>query len=83
MSTEKESGIGGFVGDLQKKAGEIAETVKDKVEDVVGAENVAKVSNVMNTDVGAIAKDTAGKAVDALENLTGRDIDGDGKVGGK
>ncbi len=83
MSTEKESGIGEFVGNLQKKAGEVAETVKDKVEGVVGEENMTKASNVLNTDVGAIAKDAAGKAVDALENLTGRDIDGDGKVGDK
>jgi hypothetical protein len=30
-----------------------------------------------------MAKDSAGKAVDALENLTGRDIDGDGDIGGK
>jgi hypothetical protein len=30
-----------------------------------------------------IAKDSAGKAVDTLENLTGRDIDGDGDIGGK
>jgi hypothetical protein len=73
----------GFLGDLQKKAGEVAEGLKDKVEDIVGEENVKKVSDALNTDVGAVAKDSAGKAVDALENLTGQDIDRDGDVGGK
>ncbi|MBD2187162.1 hypothetical protein [Pseudanabaena mucicola] len=81
MSEEQKSGLGGFVSDLQEKAGEVAENVKGKVEDVVGKENVQKVSDVLNTDVGAIAKDSASKAVHGLENLTGRDIDGDGKVG--
>ena len=30
-----------------------------------------------------IAKDSTGKAIDALETATGRDIDGDGDIGGK
>ena len=72
-----------ILGDLQKKAGEVAEGLKDKVEGVVGEENVKKVSDALNTDVGAMAKDSAGKAVDAVENLTGIDIDRDGDVGGK
>ncbi|OYQ62719.1 hypothetical protein B9G53_20605 [Pseudanabaena sp. SR411] len=83
MSEEQKSGIGGFVSGLQQKAGEVAEGIKDKVEGAIGEENAKKVSDVLNTDVGAIAKDSAGKAVDALENLTGRDIDGDGDVAGK
>ncbi|WP_103666640.1 hypothetical protein [Pseudanabaena sp. BC1403] len=83
MSEEQKSGIGGFVSGLQQKAGEVAEGLKDKAEGVIGEENVKKVSDVLNTDVGVMAKDSAGKAVDALENLTGRDIDGDGDIGGK
>lgn len=83
MSTEQNSGIGGFVSGLQQKAGELADGIKEKVEGVVGEENVKKVTNVLNTDVGAVAKDSANKAVDALESLTGRDIDGDGDIGGK
>ncbi|PZV19541.1 MAG: hypothetical protein DCF20_00565 [Pseudanabaena sp.] len=90
MSEEQKSGLGGFVSGLQQKAGEVAEGIKDKAEEIkgkvegaIGEENVKKVSDVLNTDVGAIAKDSAGKAVDALENLTGRDIDGDGDIGGK
>jgi hypothetical protein len=83
MSEEQKSGLGGFVSGLQQKAGEVAEGIKGKVEGAIGEENVKKVSDVLNTDVGAIAKDSAGKAVDALENLTGRDIDGDGDIGGK
>jgi pyridoxal biosynthesis lyase PdxS len=50
---------------------------------VAYSKKLGKVSDVLNTDVGAIAKDSAGKAVDALESLTGRDIDGDGDVAGK
>ncbi|PZO44584.1 MAG: hypothetical protein DCF19_02225 [Pseudanabaena frigida] len=94
MSEEQKSGFGGFVSGLQQKAGEVAEGIKEKAgeaaegikekaEGVVGEENVKKVTDVLNTDVGAIAKDSAGKAVDALESLTGRDIDGDGDIGGK
>jgi hypothetical protein len=83
MSEEQNSGLGGFVSGLQQKAGEVAEGLKEKAEGAIGEENVKKVSDVLNTDVGAMAKDSAGKAVDALENLTGRDIDGDGDVGGK
>ncbi len=83
MSDEQKSGLGGFVSGLQQKAGEVAEGIKEKAQDVVGEENAKKVSDVLNTDVGAIAKDSAGKAVDALEKLTGRDIDGDGDIGGE
>ncbi|PZU95123.1 MAG: hypothetical protein DCE90_13635 [Pseudanabaena sp.] len=83
MSEEQQSGLGGFVSGLQQKASEIAQGISDKVEDVVGEENLKKVTDVLNTDVGAVAKDSAGKAVDAVENLTGRDLDGDGSVGGK
>jgi len=82
MSAEQNSGLGGFVSGLQQKAGELAEDLKKKVEGVVGEENVKKVTDVLNTDVGAMAKDSAGKAVDAVENMTGRDIDGDGDIGG-
>jgi len=78
MSEEQNSGLGGFVSGLQQKVGEVAEGLKEKAEGVIGEENVKKVSDVLNTDVGVMAKDSAGKAVDALENLTGRDIDGDG-----
>ncbi len=83
MSAEQNSGIGGFVSGLQQKAGELADGIKEKVEDAVGEENMKKVTDVLNTDVGAVAKDSASKAVDALESLTGRDIDGDGDIGGK
>jgi hypothetical protein len=83
MSAEQNSGLGGFVSGLQQKAGELADGIKGKVEGVVGEENVKKVTDVLNTDVGAVAKDSANKAVDALESLTGRDIDGDGDIGGK
>ncbi|WP_055077049.1 hypothetical protein [Pseudanabaena sp. 'Roaring Creek'] len=83
MSEEQKSGFGGFVSGLQQKAGEVAEGIKDKVEGVVGEENLKKVTDVLNTDVGAVAKDSAGKAIDALETVTGRDIDGDGDIGGK
>ena len=83
MSAEQNSGLGGFVSGLQQKAGEIAEGIKDKVEDIVGEENFKKASDVLNTDVGDIAKDSTGKAFDALENATGRDIDSDGDIGGK
>jgi hypothetical protein len=83
MSEEQKSGLGGFVSGLQQKAGEIAGGLKDKVETVVGEENIKKATDVLNTDIGAIAKDSAGKAIDALEIATGRDIDGDGDIGGK
>lgn len=83
MSTEQNSGLGGFVSGLQQKAGEIVEGIKDKVEDIVGEENFKKASDVLNTDVGDMAKDSAGKAVDAVENVAGRDIDGDGDINGK
>ncbi len=83
MSEEQKSGIGEFVSGLQQKAGEVAEGIKEKAEGAIGEENVKKVTDVLNTDVGVMAKDSAGKAVDALENLTGRDIDGDGDIGGK
>jgi hypothetical protein len=76
-------GLGGFVSGLQQKAGEIAEGLKDQAEKVVGEENVKKVTDVLGADVGAIAKDSTGKAIDALETATGRDIDGDGDIGGK
>ncbi len=77
------SGLGGFVSGLQQKAGELAENLKEKAEGVVGTENVKKATDFLNTDVGAIAKDSTGKAIDALETATGRDIDGDGDIGGK
>jgi predicted transcriptional regulator len=83
MSEEQKSGLGGFVSGLQQKAGEVAENIKEKAEDVIGEENSKKVSDVLNTDVGVIARDSAGKAVDGLEKLTGRDIDGDGDIAGK
>ncbi|MCY7331961.1 MAG: hypothetical protein LH649_04735 [Pseudanabaena sp. CAN_BIN31] len=83
MSDEQKSGLGGFVSGLQQKTGEVAEGIKEKAQDVIGEENSKKVSDVLNTDVGAIARDSAGKAVDGLEKLTGRDIDGDGDIGGK
>jgi hypothetical protein len=83
MSAEQNSGLGGFVSGLQQKASDLADGLKEKVEGVVGEENLKKVTDVLNTDVGAVAKDSTGKAVDALESLTGRDIDGDGDVGGK
>jgi hypothetical protein len=81
MSAEQNSGLGGFVSGLQQKASELSEGLKDQVEKVVGEENVKKVTDVLNTDVGAIAKDSTGKAIDALESATGRDIDGDGDIG--
>jgi uncharacterized protein YqeY len=83
MSAEQNSGLGGFVSGLQQKAGEIAEGIKEQAEKVVGEENVKKVTDVLGTDVGAAAKDATGKAIDALETATGRDIDGDGDIGGK
>lgn len=83
MSAEQNSGLGGFVSGLQQKASELSEGLKDQVEKVVGEENLKKVTDVLNTDVGAIAKDSTGKAIDALETATGRDIDGDGDIGGK
>jgi hypothetical protein len=83
MSEEQQSGLGGFVSGLQQKAGEVAEGLKEKAEGVVGADNVKKVTDTLNMDVGVMAKDSAGKAVDALESMTGRDIDGDGDIGGK
>ena len=61
----------------------IIQALKDQAEKVVGEENVKKVTDVLGTDVGAIAKDSTGKAIDALETATGRDIDGDGDIGGK
>jgi hypothetical protein len=83
MSSEPNAGLGGFVSGLQQKAGEIAEGFKVQAEKVVGEENVKKVTDVLGTDVGAIAKDSSSKAIDALETATGRDIDGDGDIGGK
>lgn len=83
MSAEQNSGLGGFVSGLQQKAGEIAEGIKEQAEKVVGEENVKKVTDVLGTDVGAMAQDSTGKAIDALETATGRDIDGDGDIGGK
>jgi ElaB/YqjD/DUF883 family membrane-anchored ribosome-binding protein len=77
----------GFLGNLMDKAGEMAENVKqkagevgdvlkDKAEDLIGEENVQKVSNVLNTDVGEAAKNTLDKAEDAVEKVTGIDLDG-------
>ncbi|NUN65629.1 hypothetical protein HCU40_12915 [Pseudanabaena biceps] len=83
MSDEQKSGLGGFVSGLQQKASEIAQGITDQVENVVGEENLKKVTDVLNTDVGVAAKNSAGKAVDAVENVTGRDLDGDGDIGGK
>jgi hypothetical protein len=83
MSEEQNSGLGGFVSGLQQQAGAVAEGLKEKAEGAIGADNVKKVTDVLNIDVGVMAKDSAGKAVDALESMTGRDIDGDGDVGGK
>ncbi len=83
MSAEQNSGLGGFVSGLQQKAEEIAEGIKEQAEKVVGEENVKKVADVLSTDVGAVVQDATGKAIDALETATGRDIDGDGDIGGK
>jgi len=91
---EQGSGIGGFVSGLQQKAsemggaikdkaGEVGEAIKDKVEGVVGEENLKKVTDTLNTDVGVLAKEGAGKAMDAVESLVGKDLDGDGDIGGK
>jgi S-ribosylhomocysteine lyase LuxS involved in autoinducer biosynthesis len=66
----------GFLGGLQQKAGEVAEGLKDKVEDMVGEENVKKVTDVLNTDVGSAAKNALDKAEDAVEKVTGIDLDG-------
>jgi ElaB/YqjD/DUF883 family membrane-anchored ribosome-binding protein len=77
----------GFLGNLMDKASEVAESVKhkagevgeslkDKAEDLIGEENVQKVSNVLNTDVGVIAKNTLDKAEDGVEKVTGIDLDG-------
>ena len=75
--------LGGLVSGLQKQAEAAAASVKEKLEAVVGEENVAKVVDVLNTDVGAIAQDSVERATDALENLTHKDLDGDGDIGGK
>jgi len=75
--------LSGFVSGLQKQAEAAVAAVTEKLEDVVGEENVAKVAGVLNTDVGVIAQDTVGRATDALENLTHQDLDGDGDIGGK
>ena len=83
MSAEQNSGLGGFMSGLQQKAGELADGLKDKVEGVVGEENMKKVTDTLNVDVGVMAKDSAGKALDALETATGQDLDGDGDIGGK
>jgi len=83
MSEEQKSGFSGFVSNVQKQAGEIAENIKDKVEDIVGEEKVKKATDFLNTDVGVIARDSSGKAMDAVENVAGRDLDNDGDIGGK
>lgn len=75
--------LSGFVSGLQQQAEAAIASVKDKLEDVVGEETVAKVADVLNTDVGVIAQDSVERATDALENLTHRDLDGDGDIGGK
>ncbi len=80
---EQGSGIGGFVSGLQQKAGEMGGAIKDKIEGVVGEENLKKVTDTLNTDVGVLAKEGAGKAMDAIESLVGKDLDGDGDIGGK
>jgi len=83
MSEEQKSGFGGFVSNVQKQAGELAENIKDKVEDIVGEEKVKKATDFLNTDVGVIARDSSGKAIDAVENVAGRDLDRDSDIGGK
>ncbi len=83
MSEEQKSGFGGFISNVQKQAGELAENIKDKVEDIVGEEKVKKATDFLNTDVGVIARDSSGKAIDAVENVAGRDLDRDGDIGGK
>ncbi len=80
---KQEGGLGGLISGLQQKAGEIAEGVKDKIENIVGEETVKKVTETLNTDVGELAKDTANKAIDAVENLVGKDLNRDGTIGGK
>ncbi|MCS6958880.1 MAG: hypothetical protein RMK91_02385 [Pseudanabaenaceae cyanobacterium SKYGB_i_bin29] len=76
-------GLGGLISGLQQKASEIAEGVKDKIESVVGEETVKKVTETLNTDVGELAKDAAGKTIDAVENLVGKDLNRDSTIGGK
>ncbi|CAN1210281.1 CsbD family protein [Tumidithrix helvetica PCC 7403] len=83
MSEEKKEGLSGFVSGLQQKAGEFAEGIKDKVEDVVGEENLKKVTDVLNTDVGEIAKDAVDKTGDALGDLKEKAEDVFEKVTGK
>jgi hypothetical protein len=78
---EQQSGLGGILENVKEGAAKLGDAIKDKVEGVVGEENLKKATDVLNTDVGAMAKDTAESAVNALENLTGRDLDGDGTVG--
>ncbi|MFZ4666213.1 MAG: hypothetical protein ACOYME_07290 [Prochlorotrichaceae cyanobacterium] len=85
--------LGKLVTDLQGTVDAVAGSVKEKLEAVVGEETVKKVTDILNTDVGVVAKDSveqAGtvladmqdKATDALENALKRDLDGDGDIGG-
>ncbi len=85
--------LGKLVTDLQHTADAVAGSVKEKLEAVVGEETVKKVTDILNTDVGVIAQESAeqagtvladmqDKATDALENVLHRDLDGDGDIGG-
>jgi predicted transcriptional regulator len=86
--------LSGLVSGLQQKADAVAASVKEQLENVVGEETVAKVADVLNTDVGAMAQesveqaetalgDLKDKATDALEKLTHKDLDGDGDIAGQ
>ncbi|NJK35868.1 MAG: hypothetical protein HC919_13545 [Oscillatoriales cyanobacterium SM2_2_1] len=83
QNQENKFGLGELLENVKEGAAKVTDAVKDKVENVVGEENLKKVTDVLTTDVGELAKDTASSAVDALENLTGKDINQDGTVGGK
>jgi hypothetical protein len=80
MSNNPLDAAKGFLGNIQEKAGEMAEGL-------IGEENLKKVTDALNTDVGAMAKDAAGnvgdmaknaadKAEDVVEKVTGIDLDG-------
>lgn len=58
-----------MASNLQKQAGEMAENL-------IGEENIKKVSDVLNTDVGAAAMNALDKAEDVVEKVTGIDLDG-------
>jgi len=87
MSNNPLDAAKGFLGNLadkagdvtesvKQKAGEVGESLKDKAEDLIGEENMQKVSDVLNTDVGVIAKNTIDKTEDEVEKVTGIDLDG-------